>query len=546
METIDAAYAACRRALRLTKLAAFPYSAAEAGNPKRAKENGAVLTSLARKQFVDRVLEAEDLAALAELLTSWQSHQAPGGGGVPIAAASPSAGFWGFARADGDLFARKIAYRAESRQIAGVTLTRPDPDTLIVTLTAPPAGSPVPAGAAAGALFALVVDRDFNNQCVEFRLPLRGRGSGAGALVLYGAVQHGRYRLKALWRAGAGDFAEELYAHAPWPHEAQLLAALHDFRATGSRAVPAWAPAALFPDGSGRAVGSAVAWFLRPAADGVGAFLGRVGLAASVAGLCAYALARRSAPGFSFLFGAGLIIGLLALVYTVGIRVWMVVLCRQMMRANQQKMQTQAMSFPELNLAEQPGALEDPSLLKLSRDLAALGGVHFKDITVEPAVFGTACIRLFLFPDEATLFSLMLLRGGSSGDGDGPGSMNNHIFPARANFLLRTGLDNGERLVSINGGGGHRKPLPGASVISRVFPGMSDPERMLQKHRNVLQRLEREGRRRVPLEPERLVAQLLQDQEEEIAPAKRHNRYFGWADAFRMVFHIVLPQYRAE
>ncbi|WP_395142865.1 hypothetical protein, partial [Armatimonas sp.] len=120
------------------------------------------------------------------------------------------------------------------------------------------------------------------------------------------------------------------------------------------------------------------------------------------------------------------------------------------------------------------------------------------------------------------------------------------VRPSKANFLIRTELENGGRCVTVNNDGGYRKPFPGLSVVARVFTKARHPADLLRKHRHVLALTEqRQGTRRRPLAPhEILETEVLYH--EQLRTVIQKVGYFGWGDAFRMSFQKPLLQYQQD
>jgi hypothetical protein len=471
-------------------------------------------TSLTRTQFIDRVVSQDDLQWVAIMLADWYRQTR---GHLP--SMSVALHLWGCPAQEEREMMQRVQERAASQGVplSGIPLT-------------PPPGALAPA---IGSLMALFHDPALDWMAAEIRLTLCD--AHPRTLVLYGSVQGGAFLLKALWSVGAGELKEEAYASAAWPNEAQFMTALSAYQ-NGDRVVPQWGRLALFPPPGHLSWLSALAWFLAPQdKSGVRGFLLRVAVAGALFVVCLWGVLAFSAsnPRLLFPVNLGLALAGLGLVYTLGLKSMLIYKALTQMRASLSAAYARPIAYPEIDLAAIPGALQDPTLRKLSAEIAALGGRHYKDIQVQPEVSGQFWIRLYLFPEDATVFTAMFMhRSGKF-----------YVVPSKATFLLRTNLSDGYRLVSTSGGSGYRKPLSALPVISRTFPGVCDPAEMLQKHRAVLAQIEQAGRTRVPIAPEHLIAQMVAEHEQIGAELAKYG-YFQWDDAVRMAFHLPRPEYR--
>lgn len=495
-----------------------------------------MLTTLTRENFLDRDFGPDELAAAVAMLGGWCLRKR--GHALTVRG---SASFWGFPRPDSEAVAVRARERAAALGLAPDRVTLSAASGGMLTLAGPDAAltpdrPPTPGDYPAEDLARFAAAPEFDGLCAELRVVFSGPATDH-AVVFYGVNRQGRFRMLAAWPLGSGEFAEEIYGHAPWPYESNLIAAVHDFR-NGDTEMPSWAQAHLFPNPRGQALGKALVWFLRPGAEGkfAGVLL-RVGLAAGVAGTSVYGLSI--GPGQIFglpgLFALLLFVSLFGLGFHLVLNASQVVNCYQRMKAGNRLIYSRAIGFRDVDLpTERPEALRDPALNKLTGDLLALGARHLFDVAHDPPAPGSdAVIRVFTSPDGGTVFTLMLMGK----------AVKHTIFPFKPVFHLQTTFPDGHRWVSINGGAGFRRPWPGLSVTTRLYEGESDPAAMLRRHEEAIRRSPYGSRRPVPVVPEEVLPQMVADHEQARGAAARYG-YFSWGDAFRMVFKITLPEYR--
>ncbi len=182
---------------------------------------------------------------------------------------------------------------------------------------------------------------------------------------------------------------------------------------------------------------------------------------------------------------------------------------------------------------EDAGLANDPAVRKHSIDLVDAGGVLHAEIRLESVKTLTGANRIYLFPDDATVFSLCAMTG----------LPKQSIFPARVTFHLETRFTDGLRLVSANLGMGYRKPLPSSRHIPRYWPEARTAPTILRQHRAVIQRLIREGRQLAPLDPADILPRM--DREHGSDRVERDQvGWYSWSDAGHEVFDRVRPEYR--
>jgi len=487
-------------------------------------------TSLTREHFVDRTVSPEELEGVVQMLSDWYFQSAPD---RPPTTLGVGLHLWGFPRAQGEALLALLEARSGAEQAPAVSASLTNPDILSLRAEELPLKPGAPPPAAAGALLRLLGDPAFQGLWCELRLSLRPP-ENERTMVLAGTLQSERFFLKALWPAGKGGFTEEIFASTGWPEEAGFIAAFYNHW-TGRPTLPDFARAELFPDSTGQATSGFLAWFLFIPEKGFGAFILRVALASATAALSAagFFWAQQAAPMLSLLFILAGALALLGAGFHLVLKGSMIAQARRLMADSYKRIYSQPITHPEVDLAQEPGVLQDPAVRKISAEIEAAGGRHFKDVTTDPPIQGRHTIRLYLFPEDATLFTVMLMHHSGT----------HSVFPAKPTFLLRTGLEGNLRLVSLNGGGGWRPSLNPA-VLARLFSGVSSPAEMLEKHRAALRKEEaRTGRRPVPLEPEHILEEMVREHEEARAEMAKYG-YFRWPDAFRMVFDITLPEYR--
>lgn len=351
-----------------------------------------------------------------------------------------------------------------------------------------------------------------------------------------GTLRHGRYRLRGIWPVGRAEFTEDVYIHSAWLQERELLQALDNYVSTGHSAIPEWARLHLFRSETGKAVGGPLSWYLQPSNKGPGQFLLRLGIALLAIVIC-FILQDRVAPSMPLLMPlirfVEVVAGL-AFFFTAGMKAFMIFMAYTLMKKTMRQIYSTRIAHPEVDLTRTMGALEDPAARKLTAEVEAAGGRHFKDIGCDPPLkTGQAYNRIFLFPEDDTFFTLLLMHRA--------GEMS--VYPARPNFLLGTRFTDGSRLSTSSSGTGWSKKLM-KHVISRQFIGVTDPAEMIRKHREMLRTAEADGHIRKPLVPSEVIAGLENDHDE-LCEAKAKYGYFRLSDAFHMAFEVTRKEYRA-
>ena len=485
---------------------------------------GTLNKTLLRKQFIDQTIGPEELQGIALLLSDWRRQS---GGGTPSFRITLQ--LWGFPHAVGSERRDFLQDQARQNGLAGdVTLTDDD----ILVLESGPLPDPTETSSTnVGGYLRLLIAPILENLWCEIRLTMGG-GSEERILSLNGIVRDQTFLLKAVWPLGGGYFTEATLRFTPWPGEAKFLDAVRAYW-DGQRKLPDWARSELYGDAARRTVGNALVWFLTPTTVGLAPILLRVAgtLGIIITAAVGLALTRQSAPGLIDIWAVFLIIALAGLTFTVLTKGLAIVSVRRSMYANSNRLATVEYMHPEVDLAAQPGALLDPALLKYSTDLLALGATHFKDVSVEPPINGASYNRIFLLPDEDTLFIVGLIH-----------RVNDQtVFPATPIFAVQTGFRNGLRLLSANSGTGWRKPVLD-SVTTRLMVGVTDPAVMLERHRAQVLKIENGGNRRAPLNPAAIIDDMVTDNRE-MGVALAKYGYFHWSDAFRMVFKMPRREY---
>jgi hypothetical protein len=494
---------------------------------------------LTRRSFPDRLLNGDDLDALADVWFSWYGDaraKEPTGG---VGHHRVEGRLWGFPRPDGDGLEQILVRAVAASGMDGLSVARPDPDTLtaatpLAELEQPCSLAPVLACFSAPELDGLPLMLRLGLH--DWRGPTDGPPLAGGSLVICGQLAQGRLRLKGIWPAGLVAEHEGLYEKARWAEEEALLRFLD-----GAPAPPASAGvlAVLGPQRSQRYHHWLLSRFYRvPGQKKLPAFLGRVGFfAALFAASVAVLFVLR--PSNSLTFGAMVVaVGAAAgSLWGLGFVVWRQ--AREVgshyvnMRAALRRVYARQVRFLPIDLAA-VGALPDPHAAKYAAEVEALGGRHYLDVTHDPPPSGTSYIRQFALPEDATYVSLLLLYGTSNGF---------VLFPARATLMVTTYFDNGERLTSSNSGMGYRKKLD-PRVTARSYDDAEDPADLLARHRRELERLLGEGRRVQPLMgPEELLRRIERDHEEARERLARYG-YWRWGDALRQTFGLIRPEYR--
>jgi hypothetical protein len=490
---------------------------------------------LTRQSFPDRWLDGGDLDALADLWFAWYDQarsQAPTGG---VGHHRVEGRVWAFPRHDGDRLAQVLT-RAVTAGGTGLRVERPDPDTLtaatpFLDLDQPCSLAPVLGCFAAPELDGLPLMLRLS--LYDWREGPEGPPLAGGTLVICGQLAGGKLRLKGVWAAGLIEGHDPLYERARWEEEHVVLRALDQPGTIPP--LPATALTVFAGPGSQRRQYWLLGRFFElPGQRKLPAFLGRVGFSA---GLLLVSLAvlfglrpRGMLLGAGVVFAAAALLGLLCVVWQQARKV---VAHYVNMRAALKRLYAGPIRFIPVDLAA-VGAWPDPHAAKYSREIEALGGQHYHDLTHDPPPSGTSYIRAFGVPEDHTYVSLLLLYGLRNGY---------KMFPAKATLLVTTYFDGGERLVCSNSGTGYRKKL-NPRVTMRYFDDLEDPAALLGRHRQELRRLLGEGRRLAPLMgPDELLRRHEQDHEEARQLVVRYG-YWRWGDALRQTFGLVRPEYR--
>jgi hypothetical protein len=490
---------------------------------------------LSRRQFPDRLFDAEDLDAAADVWFGWYDearHKTLTDG---IGCHRLEGRLWGFPRPEGDRLAHALAGAAAGA--SEFRVERPDPDTLAV-------GTPYRELAQPCSLAEVLrcfAGPEFDGLPLMLRLSLhdwRGAPDGpplAGCtLVVCGQLEHGKLLLKGLWPAGLVAERELVYHKARWPGEETFLQALRQYRVTGT-ALPA--PENCF---ASRPTQVGHHWLLSrfihfPGDPKLLAFLERVAFFGVLVLMVLVLHLVLPLPGLLLVpLDVLAVVSLYGLLYVTLGQAGKVVRYYRNMHTGLKRIFSQGVRFLPVDLAA-VGAWPDPHAAKYSAEIEALGGRHYVDVTHEPPPTGTVYIRMFVLPEDHTYVNLLLHYE----------TKDHVLFPARAHLLVTTYFSNGERLTTANSEAGFRKRL-NPKVIARYFEEAEDPATMLAKHRRVLGRRLAEGRAPLPLlGPEELLHRLELDHEEMRQLYQRHG-YYSWSAAVRQAFRLVRPEYRGE
>jgi hypothetical protein len=496
---------------------------------------------LTRRSFPDRLLDGDDLDALADVWFTWYDEarsKEPTGG---VGHHRVEGRLWGFPRHDGDRLQQVLARSGAAGGVDGLSIARPDPDTLaaatpLAELREPCSLRPLLTWFSAPELDGLPLMLRLGLH--DWRGPTDGPPAAGGSLVICGQLAQGRLRLKGMWPAGLVAGHERLYEKARWSEEEALMRFLDGAPAPPPSAVVL---AVLGPRRSQRYHHWLFTRFFRvPGQKKLPAFLGRVGFfvgvfAASVAVLVVLRPSNPLALGGMVAAAGGAACSLWGLGFVVWRQAREVVSYYVNMRAALRRVYAGPVRFLPVDLAA-VGAWPDPHAAKYAAEVAALGGRHYLDVTHDPPPSGTSYTRLFALPEDPTYVHLLLLYGTSN---------RFVLFPARATLLVTTYFDSGERLTSSNSGTGYRKKLD-PRVTVRSYDDAEDPADLLARHRRELQRLLGEGRRVQPLMgPEELLHRIERDHEETREALARYG-YWRWGDALRQAFGLVRSEYRGR
>jgi len=227
---------------------------------------------------------------------------------------------------------------------------------------------------------------------------------------------------------------------------------------------------------------------------------------------------------------AGSAASLVALSYILSTEIIRVAAFHRRMNLSLRKAFADTVQFVEVDLAKQ-GILTDTNVVKYGRELEAAGCRHLADVRREPPGDSVIYNRIYALPAECTFVIINFMVR----------TANLVLFPARGFYLLSTHLKDG-RAISITEGGGYRKKLR-ADVFMRCFPGIHDPQTLLDKHRRFVKQKLDEGHTLAPLMDVRELLEKMSREHEETRQLYERHGYYSWSAAFRQSFGLVRREF---
>jgi hypothetical protein len=178
--------------------------------------------------------------------------------------------------------------------------------------------------------------------------------------------------------------------------------------------------------------------------------------------------------------------------------------------------------------------LYDPTVVKYTNDLEALGARHCFDGRAEPASSNDSYVRIYVLPEARSYFFFSFLRA----------SRSHHYFPARPVFLLKTYFDDGHRLYSASTLGFERLHTP--NCTARHLADEYDVEQALESHQRTVAKLIAEGRTVKRLMPAEELVDLTAQEHAEAATLRKVHGYFTLRGAIRQAFDLPRPEFRPD
>lgn len=438
-----------------------------------------MIRSLARVKFIDRKWAGRNLDDLAE----YWSRLCQRAEGARNRDWNPEHALelrlTGFPRVAGQTIRATLTQRYAA---IGLTVTMPDPDTLIISwwlAEALPPGLGLP----------LLTETYFDGLAIEIRLcfseqsgPLESTTVRGFTLVLSGRLLDNKLLVKSLW-GGHADASENGIYDAPTPWEKKLLAGFDRFRETGD-ITRRLAKALFFPD--------------EPPDEGAVSRLmnvpfGRQRLFGLIVRCVVVALGLAIA-------GPYLVVSLVEKIETLFLAiplflVWCFVFWtfarrefRLLFRVYRQRQAENAERYQNPTrytrlTPEQAGArLDDPIVLKHTAHVIDAGFVHVGDVSSIPIEQANVVYRIFHAPDRMTYLVLVCLIKGE--DKTGP------YWPISVGFECQTFFSDGGRADSINYATHESyefEPPPSTRLLT--FPQATDPLSLFRLHTAVVDAL---------------------------------------------------------
>lgn len=554
-----------------------------------------------RTQFLDRDLSIADLRDAVEMWRGWhrlaQSQSVTQTHKPTRCVYRLQAEVYGFARHDAEIL-RQEAMTALVDLIDPEHVQFKDADTLLVD--GPWAASLEPV--AIGMWVRLIGMDRARGLCVTLRVTTANESSNKTAapddinsLVLYGVPKSDSFFLKAIWRAQTSAAMEKVQQHVDTPDEKKLLNALNVFwrvrrrlandpthvkiaeiatphrlecdseqqaqrtaeliRAlTGApesvwiigRTVSAYADEILFAqafsygacDGNpadffvSRNVERLANRFVRLVYElrddrGLKPFLAR--LAIPLAALV-IALALMLSPKDRFdgrFIGAAIgMLSIIILLRILWVKARLIVRYHNAMNRGLGKLYNGSVRCEEMSIGADALA-DDPNVRKFTAEWEQVGARASLDFHMISDAEHQARSRLFVLDDQISVSVSFMWATGKY-----------RLFPTIVVTLITTRFADGTRLSSINSGSGYKKPVLLHVAISRLVPGVTHPQELVNHHRKVLRRLCSEGRIPVSIDPSRTFAWIREDHEQMKQAYLARGKLYLWSDALHQAFGI--------
>jgi hypothetical protein len=488
--------------------------------------------SLTRRQFPDRPLTREDLDALTDLWLGW--HEQAQRGFLRLESYHAiELKLWGFPRQDREKLRQRLQQNLNSMELHDSEIDDSDPEWL--TAKTPFLDFSHPPSLALW--YTLVDDDAFHGLVALLRLSVHdwpaapvGPAARGGTLVICGHLRREGFLLKALWPEGLEQGIEGLFRKAVWPEEPYVLGALDKFRRIGDIAAP---PEDFFTSRSQQRHRLRIdrLIFRLPEQGRLSSFLFR--LSFHVTFLCLLAVLYWQLPPFPLkrsLFLLSSSFSLFALSFTLRWQIKTVWALHKQINAGLRKAFSQTLRFPVVNLAEE-GVLDDPNVVKYSREVEAQSASHVADVRLDPGPSGVWYNRIFALPAERIYILLNLMTA----------TANFWLFPVKPIYLIITYLSEG-RVVTIGEGGGFRKQLQ-KNIFVRRFPDTYDPAILLAKHRKFLAELRDQGHTLAPFPSLREFLDRMSREHAETRELYERHGYYPWSAAIRQSFRLVRREY---
>lgn len=343
-------------------------------------------------------------------------------------------------------------------------------------------------------------------------------------LVLCGKWTAGTLIVKAIWTASTFETEDRIYAKAPWALESRFLDDLETFRRSG-QVNRGW-ETEFAPQVQARFADRIVRSFvIVPGQPKLRVFMKQVilFLAILLAGL--FVLSLRLVHPLQLLFGIALTGGsAFVLLYITYFRIWAIGKRRSLMQQSFKLLYSRPLSLIPAKLVDL-GMEDDPSLLKFSAELEALGCQHCGDLISESHEESFAVHRHYILPAERTFLSLGITVAAKS----------LKFFPGTANLVSSSYFDDDHRLACSNSSLPSNKTIvPNVSVCH--WPNVADPETFLNLLRGKLDQMLVERRRSAsPMTLDDHLKRLKSDFAL-VGEYKQKNGYFSWRDAIRQEF----------